>query len=73
MGLLRWNKVYKHGKDELHRPPVVALKEQVICALEVKGAKDRIVLAKQLEPISSTAVKSVVEASLKMKVIKFQL
>ena len=25
MGLLRWNKVYKHGQDELHGPPVVAL------------------------------------------------
>ncbi len=24
-GLLRWNKVYKHGWDELHWPPVVAL------------------------------------------------
>ena len=25
MGLLQWNKVYTHGQDELHRPPVVAL------------------------------------------------
>ena len=25
MGLLQGNKVYKHGKDELHGPPVVAL------------------------------------------------